>query len=121
MIKTNQDNNDFYLLTGFLILLFAIGPLYFQPNLGGRGLELTFNIATWAVATGLICYAVLLVTVRESIRLPHSFLFFIAVPAVIILNGIVNGTSQPVPFFFRELYIVGVKNLQYADTGMDQR
>jgi O-antigen polymerase len=107
MIKTNQDNNDFYLLTGFLIFLFAIAPLYFQPNLGGRGLELTFNIATWAVATGLICYTVLLVTVRKSIRLPHRFLLFIAVPAVIILNSIVTGTSQPVPFFFREVFIVG--------------
>ncbi len=107
MIKTNQDNNDYYLLAGFLIFLFSIAPLYYQPNLGGRGLELTFNIATWAVATGLICYAAFLITLRKSIRLPHRFLFFIAVPVVIILNNLVSGTSQPVPFFFRELFIVG--------------
>ena len=107
MIKTNQDNKDYYLLTGFLIFLFSIAPLYYQPNLGGRGLELTFNIATWAVATGLICYAAFLITLRKSIRLPYRFLFFIAVPVVIILNNLVTGTSQPVPFFFRELFIVG--------------
>lgn len=107
MIKTNQDNYDFYLLAGFLIFLFAIAPLYFQPNLGGRGLELTFNIATWAVATTFICYAVLLVTLRKFIRLPHGFLFFIAVPAIIILNSIITGTSQPVAFFFREVFILG--------------
>lgn len=107
MIKTNQDNNDYYLLTGFLIFLFSIAPLYYQPNLGGTGLELTFNIATWAVATGLICYAAFLITLRKSIRLPHRHLFFIAVPVIIILNNLVSGTSQPVPFFFRELFIVG--------------
>ncbi|MCZ6797963.1 MAG: O-antigen ligase family protein, partial [Gammaproteobacteria bacterium] len=107
MIKTAQDNYDFYLLAGFLIFLFTIAPLYYQPNLGGRGLELTFNIATWAVATGLICYATFLITVRKSIRLPHRFLFFIAVPVVIILSNLVTGTSQPVAFFFRELFIVG--------------
>jgi len=100
MIKTNQDNNDYYLLTGFLIFLFSIAPLYYQPNLGGTGLELTFNIATWAVATGLICYAAFLITLRKSIRLPHRHLFFIAVPVLIILNNLVSGTSQPVPFFF---------------------
>ena len=107
MIKTAQDNYDFYLLAGFLIFLFTIAPLYYQPNLGGRGLELTFNIATWAVATGLICYAAFFITVRKSIRLPHRFLFFIAVPVVIILSNLVTGTSQPVAFFFRELFIVG--------------
>ncbi len=107
MIKTTQDNNDLYLLAGFLIFLFTIAPLYYQPNLGGRGLELTFNIATWAVAIGLICYATFLITLRKSIRLPHRFLYFIAVPVVIILSNLVTGTSQPVAFFFRELFIVG--------------
>ena len=98
---------DFYLLTGFMLLLFLLAPLYYQPNLGGRGLELTFNISTWAVAISVICFSAYLVTLRKSIRLPSSYLFFIAVPVVIILNNLVTGTSQPVPFFFRELYILG--------------
>ena len=34
-------------------------------------------------------------------------LFFIAVPAIIILNSIITGTSQPVAFFFREVFILG--------------
>ncbi len=107
MIKATQDNFNFYLLSGFLIFLFGLAPLYFQPNMGGRGLALTFNITTWAVATTLICYATLLVTVRKTIRLPRHSLYFAAAPIVIILNNVVTGSSQPAVFIFRELFILG--------------
>jgi len=107
MIKLNRDDYDFYLLTGFLIFLFVLAPLYFQPNMGGRGLSLTFNITTWAVATALICYATFLVTFRKTIRLPQRALYFVAAPVVIILNSIVTGSSQPAVFIFRELFILG--------------
>ena len=106
-IKINQDNFNFYLLSGFLIFLFVLAPLYFQPNMGGRGLSLTFNITTWAVATALICYASLLVTVKKTIRLPRHSLYFAAAPVVIILNSVVTGSSQPTVFIFRELFLLG--------------
>jgi O-antigen polymerase len=102
-----QNEFDFSLLTGLVIALFLLAPLYFQPNLGGRGLELTFNIAAWAAAVSVICCAIFFIAFRKSIRLPKQYLLFIAVPAVIILNNLVSGSSQPVVFFFRELYILG--------------
>jgi O-antigen polymerase len=94
-------------LTGFLILLFAIAPLYYQPNLGGRGLGIPFNLTSWAAATTTICYAMFMVVARKSIQLPQRSLYFIAAPVVIILNSIITGTSQPDVFLFRELFLVG--------------
>jgi O-antigen polymerase len=102
-----QDNRDFYLLTGFLILLFTIAPLYFQANMGGRGLGLSFNLTTWAAATTLICYAMFLVAARKFVRLPQKSLYFIAAPVIIILTNIITGSSQPDVFLFRELFLVG--------------
>ena len=107
MFKIKQEKLDFYLPLGFFILLFAIAPLYYQTNNGGIGLELSFNIPLWAVATTFITVAVLLITTRNTISMPRGFLYFIAVPAVIILVGLVAGSSQPVSLLFRELYIVG--------------
>ena len=107
MDKIEHQDFDFLLLIGFVLFLFLLAPLYYHPNTGGRGLELTFNISTWAVAISIICFAIYLVTARQVIRLPQKYLFFVAVPVVIILNNLVTGTSQPVPFFFRELFILG--------------
>ncbi len=107
MDKIEHKDFDFLLLIGFVLFLFLLAPLYYHPNTGGRGLELTFNISTWAVAVSITCFAIYLITARQLIRLPQKYLFFVAVPVVIILNNLVTGTSQPVPFFFRELFILG--------------
>jgi len=107
MFITNHENNDPRLLAGILVLLFAIAPLYYQPNWGGRGLVLTFNLTAWAVVIILIGYVAMLVTVRKSLFLPRGFLFFISIPIIIYLNGLVQGVSQPAAFFFREMYIWG--------------
>jgi len=37
MIKTNQDNNDYYLLAGFLIFLFSIAPPLLSTQFGWQG------------------------------------------------------------------------------------
>ncbi|MES9884475.1 MAG: hypothetical protein ABW185_26825 [Sedimenticola sp.] len=31
--------------------LFLLTPFYYQPNFGGRGLELTYNIPGWLIAS----------------------------------------------------------------------
>ncbi len=106
MFSLKNDQYDFYYLLGFVFLLFAIAPLFFQPNFGGRGLDLTFNIAVWAVAIVIIVFSILLMAVRTVTRLPHHYLYFIAVPAVIILSSLITGVSQPATFFFREVYVL---------------
>ena len=105
--EATNDNIDFYRFAGFMLLILAIAPLYYQNNLGGRGLELTFNIAVWAAATSLICFTTVLITIRKSIRLPARVLCFVAVPIVIVIQSILTGASQPDAFLFRELYLVG--------------
>ena len=107
MPKTNYEISDPRLLTGFLVLLFAVAPLYYQPNWGGRGLELPFNFATWAVAVLLIACITIIVTLRKTLYLPRGFLFFISIPVIIFLNGLIMGASQPAAFLFREMYIWG--------------
>lgn len=105
MLNLKQDQYDYYYLLGIVILLFAFAPLFYQPNFGGRGLELTFNLTTWAVASVFIVFSIILMTNRRVIRLPHRYFYFIAVPAVIILSSLITGISQPAAFFFRELYV----------------
>ena len=107
MFKIKQEKLDFYLPLGFFILLFAIAPLYYQANMGGIGLELSFNIPLWAVATTFITAAVLIITGRNTISLPHGYLYILAVPVFIVLIGLIGGASQPVSLLFRELYVVG--------------
>jgi O-antigen polymerase len=105
MFSLKNDQYDFYYLLALMFLLFAVAPLYFQPNFGGTGLDLTFNLATWAVASVIIVFTILLMTARTVILLPDRYLYFVAVPAVIILFGLFTEVSQPAAFFFTELYV----------------
>ena len=107
-MQARADSNfDFFLLLGCVVLLFAIAPLYYQPNWGGQGLELTFNMTTWAAATLIICCAILILVRRNMLILPRRYYFFISIPVIMFLVNLVTGTSQPVPYFFREAFIVG--------------
>ena len=106
MHNNNVGKKDFYLLISLMVFLTAIAPLYLQPNLGGRGLELTFNLAIWPVAVLIICCALFLVTIRREAELPKYATLFVAVPVVIILSSFITGMSQPSEFFFREVYVL---------------
>ena len=106
MHNNNVGKKDFHLLISLMVFLIAIAPLYFQANLGGRGLELTFNLAIWPVAVLIICCALFLVTIRREARLPRYATLFVAVPVVIILSSFITGMSQPSEFFFREVYVI---------------
>jgi O-antigen polymerase len=106
MQNENVGKKDFYLLISLMVFLTAIAPLYIQENLGGRGLELTFNLAIWPVAVLIICCALFLVTIRREAQLPRYATLFVAVPVVIILSSFITGMSQPSEFFFREVYVL---------------
>lgn len=106
LLRIKTDKIESYLLPISIFSLFAIVPLYYQPNLGGLGLHLAFNISIWAVAISILCVAILAITTRRYLRMARSYLFFVSVPAVIIVSSFVSGASQLVPFLFRELYLV---------------
>ena len=90
-----------------LIALFLFAPLYFQPNLGGRGLELTYNIPVWAIASFLIGGGLYLIAATQRFIRPVYTWAFLVFPVVMVLSGIISGSSQPIPWLFRQIYIVG--------------
>jgi len=89
------------------IALFLLSPLYFQPNLGGRGLNLAYNIPVWAIISFLIGGGLYLIaSTRRFIYPTHSWAFLVF-PVVMILSGILAGSSQPIPWLFRQIYVLG--------------
>ncbi|VAX08751.1 hypothetical protein MNBD_GAMMA26-1039 [hydrothermal vent metagenome] len=90
-----------------LTALFLLAPLYFQPNLGGRGLDLTYNIPVWAIASFLIGSGLYLVAATQQFIRPTHAWAFLVFPAVIILSGMITGSSQPIPWLFRQIYVTG--------------
>ncbi len=94
------------LCTALLALLFLVAPLYYQPNFGGRGLSLPYNIPIWAFASFLIAGGLYLIaSTRRFIHPVHSWAFLLF-PAVMVLSGIFAGASQPIPWLFRQIYVV---------------
>ncbi len=90
-----------------LIALFLLAPLYFQPNLGGIGLNLTYNIPAWAIVSFLINGSLYLMASTQRFIHPRHSWALLVFPVVMILSGIAAGSSQPIPWFFRQIYILG--------------
>ncbi len=104
---TQQKHSGATLCQILLTVLFLAAPLYFQTNLGGRGLELTFNIPVWAAASFLISSGLYLIAATQwFVRPAHSWAFLLF-PVVMVLSGIIAGSSQPIPWLFRQIYIIG--------------
>jgi O-antigen polymerase len=83
--------------------LLILAPLYSQPNLGGVGLDLTFNIGVWIVAVWLIVAA--LYPVNKEFKLPRYLILLSSFPIyILLLNSI--GDSTFAPFLFRLLFIL---------------
>ena len=93
--------------TTLLALLFLVTPFYFQPNTGGIGLDLTYNIPAWAIASYVIAGALLLIAITHKFTRPANSWAFLVFPAVMILSGILAGSSQPISWLFRQTYIIG--------------
>ncbi len=102
---TQIHNRSPQLLQLLIILLFIFAPFFYQPNNGGDGFDLPFNITVWAAAITLICTALLVIVQRGQISLPINYLAFLAIPAVIIGVGIVTGAALPIDWLFRQLYV----------------
>ncbi len=88
-----------------LTLLFVFAPLYYHDNLGGRGLELTFNIPVWIIASYVIGYALILITSKQRIILPTNAWAYLVFPVIIIVSGLLSGSSQPIAWLFIQIYV----------------
>jgi len=103
----HYKNSIALLCSALLTALFLFAPLYYQPNLGGIGLNLTFNIAVWGVASFLIGTGIYLIAATQRFIRPINTWAYLVFPVVIILSGIIAASSQPIPWFFRQIYVIG--------------
>ena len=95
------------LFNTLLAALLLIAPLYYQSNLGGTGLELTYNIPAWAAAVYTIGSGFIFFAFSRTIVLPKNAWAFLVFPVVMILSGLLAGSSQPIPWLFRQIYVLG--------------
>ena len=82
-----------------------MSPLYSQPNLGGTGLALTFNIGIWGVAIWFVALSFLLN--RKVLYIPKHWQWFVVFPCFILLSSLWNPTSSPIDLLFTSLFILG--------------
>ncbi len=88
-------------------LLFLLAPLFYKPNLGGIGLDLTFNIMVWATAILLISFGAYQIVSRHEIFYPNNLVLWLAFPLFIILSSLFKDINQPDIWLFRVLFIFG--------------
>jgi len=74
--------------------------------MGGTGLELSYNIPIWAVASWVICLGLICSIANKNLLLPRTWPLLCFFPASIIVTSLITGTELPVSWFFRELYIL---------------
>ncbi|WP_432473876.1 Wzy polymerase domain-containing protein [Amphritea sp. HPY] len=89
-----------------LAVLFLPASLFFQPNLGGEGLSITFNSTVWITASLIICCATFAMLKLGSIEYPTALLALLAMPVGIIASGFIVENFLPVEWVFRQLYIL---------------
>lgn len=85
-------------------LLFIIAPLYSQANLGGTGLDLTFNISIWIAALWLIL--AMFFNMQSQLVIPKYFILFCVFPLYLIVINTTWDTTITDAFIFRLLFIV---------------
>ncbi len=85
----------------FIISLFSLLPLLYFPSPGHDALLLPFNIFLWEVAAASIFFAGLYIYKNRIIVLPRHALYFLALPACIVLSGFFTSLERPVDWLFR--------------------
>lgn len=105
MTLTPLEKNNSILL-GF-VLLFVFSPFYAQPNSGGSGLALTYNIAVWVAVSWIIMTGILTCVVNKRLIYPKLWLYLIIFPLIIIICSLMAQVTQPIEWLFRQAYILG--------------
>jgi O-antigen polymerase len=91
---------------GFVLLL-VFASFYAQPNSGGSGLALTYNIPIWIVASWIIMAGILLSVSKARFNYPSLWLYLVIFPLFVIISSVLAEVSQPITWLFRQLYIFG--------------
>jgi len=90
-----------------LILIFLISPFYFHFNIGGLGLELPYNTATWLSVLLFSCIVIFSQVKQKIIIYNSAFFYCLIFPIAVIFSGIASNIPQHIDWLFRQLYILG--------------
>jgi O-antigen polymerase len=104
MVNNQKQTIGLILLASVLL----IAPFYTHLNIGGLGLNIPFNIASWTMATLFITFMILVMIRAKKICYSSLFNYFLVFPIIVIGVGLFStDILQPIVWLFRQLYILG--------------
>lgn len=94
----------FFVLFG---IMFLLAPFYYQPNLGGEGLNVPHNSSLWIVASWIIAAASYLIYKNNVIILPRYWLALALLPLGAIVTSYIADNNNPAEWLVRLSVICG--------------
>lgn len=108
MTVFNMTKEKRYIFFVFsLVSLFTLAPLFTTDNVGGIGLELTFNIPVWGVASWFIALSLIFILQQRILIIPKAWPYLIAFPVVVVIIGLTQSAVDVFSWIFTQLYILG--------------
>ena len=95
------------LFFGLFGLLFLVAPFYYQPNMGGEGLNLPYNSSIWIIACWIIAAASFIVHRTSTLILPKHWLGLAMLPIGAIFTGLIAENNNPTEWLVRCAVIIG--------------
>jgi len=75
--------------------------------MGWPSLALPFNTSAWGISSWLVAVAVISISISRVFLVPTLWRYLLALPLFIISSSLFSEVSQPVEWFFRQLFILG--------------
>lgn len=94
----------FFVLFG---IMFLIAPFYYQPNLGGEGLNVPHNSSLWIVASWIIAAACYVIYKKDRLILPRHWLALALLPLGAIITSYIADNNNPAEWLVRLSVICG--------------
>jgi O-antigen polymerase len=96
--------NTLFLL---LVSLLCIASFYYQPNLGGGNLRMPYTYPVWIAALAVIGAGVFLFSSSSRLLLPRYWLWLLALPAGLLVSGLLAETLRPIEWALRLGFVFG--------------
>ena len=91
---------------GLWVVMLVIAPLFAPANFGGRGLDLTFNISVWFLASLLVCLGAFKVVRNSKLKVPSQCYLYLFFPILISLQLIIRGSISYDHSILRLIFII---------------
>lgn len=94
----------FFVLFG---IMFLIAPFYYQPNMGGEGLNIPHNSSLWIVASWIIAAASFIIFKKDRIIVPRHWFALALLPLGAIITSYIADNNNPAEWLVRLSVICG--------------